>query len=190
MLRKGNYKYYQYNVSYRLLFIVMFYSNSNVSFFRRLYQRYAVDGRLSEILYDTERVVYSYNPSSYALTSVTLNHPLYDCELRYVTNGTLYDTHTVSIDPSLAHIKFSDVTYKYQYNKFLRISKIEGVLQDGSSRTNFVAEEDYSEATGYVSKINDFQVVRDLYEKKPRVVLSDSTAQFTRVSSLCHLFLQ
>lgn len=84
---------------------------------RRLYRRYSSDGRLTEIISDSELISYSYNNTTRSLVSLNLLHNLYNLSLHYQTNGTLHDRHDVTINSHVSHLKFADVSYKYKYSR-------------------------------------------------------------------------
>ena len=123
-----------------------------------------------------------YSPSTLSLTSLSLDSDSLRCSLEYVSNGSLYDTHRLTVQPLTQDLHHADITYRYQYSRLLRIVVIDTTLSDGSTSLRHSLNTDYSARTGHLSRIDDFSVERGTYNYLPRVVISDGTVTITRVS--------
>ncbi|XP_067944760.1 teneurin-m-like [Watersipora subatra] len=154
---------------------------------RSVHRRYTVDDRPSEVLYDSNCISYHYEPQSQFLSNISLSTTGYNCDLHFQANGSLCDEHSVTLTSKNTHIQFAETRYKYKYNKFLRVTKISGLLKDGSHAIRFENIYNYSSTSGLLSQVQDLTFGFDYSSRTPKLFFYNSAIYVERLYDKANL---
>lgn len=119
---------------------------------RRVLYRYRRQNKLSEILYDSTRVSFTYDETAGVLKTVNLQNEGFICSIRYRQVGPLIDRQIFRFsEDGMVNARFD-----YTYDSSLRVTSVQGVINETPLPIDLYQ---YDDISGKVEQFGKFGVI-------------------------------